>query len=317
MKIRISVVIPCYNQAHFLAEAVQSVLAQARDDVEVIVVNDGSPDNTAEVVAQFGDRIVYVAQANRGLSGARNTGIRAAQGEYIGFLDADDQYLPGALTALAGYLDQHPETAFVCGDALTYGDGPSTLWSFSNNAPRHHQDFRWETVFYTPSPCTTLVRRTVFDVTGYFDESLRIGAEDWMMGIQVARCFGMAYLPMPLMLRRVHPASVTHQLNKIAEGNRQAMRAAIASPHFAEYPRFFQAQLLYVDCAMHWKVRPRSESLRVLGRAFRTDPSQVLVPVRILWRKFRYTDAGRVVRRAWRRLRQAVRPSTPRLPQDG
>jgi len=103
----VSVIIPCYNQARFLAEAIQSALDQDYPNKEVIVVNDGSPDNTREVAAAFGDRIIYIEQPNNGAAGARNAGIRASKGEYIAFLDADDVCLPGRLALQAAILDQH------------------------------------------------------------------------------------------------------------------------------------------------------------------------------------------------------------------
>jgi glycosyltransferase involved in cell wall biosynthesis len=121
----VSIVIPCYNQAAFLPEALDSALAQTYRPVEVIVVNDGSPDNTEEVAKQYGHRIRYLARPNGGVSAARNTGIAHLQGDYIKFLDADDSLHPEALDwqmrAVAGsdrrvsmtgvrlYRDGHPE----------------------------------------------------------------------------------------------------------------------------------------------------------------------------------------------------------------
>ena len=95
MKPAVSVIIPCYNHAHYLCRAVQSVLAQTYADWEAIIVDDGSTDNTREVATRFSDpRVRYIYQENRGLSAARNTGISAAQGSYLAFLDADDELEP-------------------------------------------------------------------------------------------------------------------------------------------------------------------------------------------------------------------------------
>ena len=93
----VSVIIPCYRQANYLAEAIDSALAQEGEDKEVIVINDSSPDHTRDVCARYGDSLVYIEQENRGVSAARNTGIRSARGKYIAFLDSDDIYLPGTL----------------------------------------------------------------------------------------------------------------------------------------------------------------------------------------------------------------------------
>ncbi|NIW46854.1 MAG: glycosyltransferase, partial [Gammaproteobacteria bacterium] len=91
----VSVIIPAYNQGHYLGECVQSVLDQTYPDFEIIIVNDGSTDNTQRVAKSFSDpRIKYIYQENRGLSGARNTGIRNAIGTYVTYLDSDDLFLP-------------------------------------------------------------------------------------------------------------------------------------------------------------------------------------------------------------------------------
>src|SRR5262245_20604446 len=92
----VSVIIPCYNHAHYLGEAIESVLAQTVQDFEIIVVDDGSTDSTADVAARY-PRVRYVRQNNQGLSAARNTGIKHGLGRFLVFLDADDLLLPGAL----------------------------------------------------------------------------------------------------------------------------------------------------------------------------------------------------------------------------
>lgn len=94
---RVSVVMPSYNCAQYLAEAVDSALAQTYRDFEIVVVDDGSKDNTEEVARRYGSKIQYIKQENRGLPGARNTGIRASSGEYIALLDADDSWFPEKL----------------------------------------------------------------------------------------------------------------------------------------------------------------------------------------------------------------------------
>ena len=107
---KVSVVIPAYNVAAFIEDAINSVLGQTYHDFEVVVVDDGSPDETASIVKRFDDpRIRLVSQSNRGLSGARNTGIRYAQGEYVAFLDADDLWRPEKLEEHVRHLDNNPE----------------------------------------------------------------------------------------------------------------------------------------------------------------------------------------------------------------
>ncbi len=114
----ISVVIPSYNTGHLVSDAITSVLRQSHRRVEVIVIDDGSTDNTRQVVAALADqdpRVNYLYQENKGLGGARNTGIYRARGEYLAFLDADDLFLPGKLQKQAEVLDADPELGLVAG----------------------------------------------------------------------------------------------------------------------------------------------------------------------------------------------------------
>lgn len=110
----VSVIIPCYNYGHFLAEAIESVVQQAYPAKEIVVVDDGSADDTAAVAARYPE-VRYIYQQNQGLSAARNTGIEQSRGDYLVFLDADDWLLPNALAVNVAQLQQHPQAAFVAG----------------------------------------------------------------------------------------------------------------------------------------------------------------------------------------------------------
>jgi glycosyltransferase involved in cell wall biosynthesis len=119
----VSVVIPCYNQAHFLGETIQSVFAQSYPRFEVVVVDDGSTDDTSEVAARY-PGVRCVRQDNQGVSAARNSGLLRSEGEYAVFLDADDRLLPGALEAGLECLRVHPRCAFASGRyRFIAGDG--------------------------------------------------------------------------------------------------------------------------------------------------------------------------------------------------
>lgn len=121
---RISVIIPAYNATAYIVEALDSVFAQTSPAHQVIVVNDGSPDTPQleQVLAPYRDRITYLVQENRGLSGARNTGLRAATGDLIALLDADDIWLPNYIEIQTAFLREHPEYDLVYCNALFFGD---------------------------------------------------------------------------------------------------------------------------------------------------------------------------------------------------
>jgi len=181
---RVSVVIPTYNRSALLEVALQSVLAQDYADLEIIVVDDGCTDDTAQVVAKYGSRVKYVKQENSGLPGARNTGIRTATGEYLCFLDDDDFYLPGKVRKQACYLDAHPELDIVaCQHVLTDESGQFTEWSGTIPEGEVFHRFLLEGCFVTSGG--PLVRRSVYERVGLFDEQSK-GSEDWDMWLRIS-----------------------------------------------------------------------------------------------------------------------------------
>src|SRR5262249_60209669 len=136
----VSIVIVCYNQARYLPEAIQSALAQTFGDIEVLVVDDRSTDDTRDVALSFSP-VRYVHQGNQGLAVARNTGIRETTSPYLLFLDADDRLLPEAVQSGLECFQEHPESGFVFGAFRNiYDDGSSTL---SEMGPGVDHDHYW------------------------------------------------------------------------------------------------------------------------------------------------------------------------------
>ncbi len=182
----VSVIIPCYNQAHFLPGSIGSALAQTHPHVEVIVVDDGSTDNTSEVAKRYG--VNCVRQQNQGLSGARNGGIRASRGDYLMFLDADDHLTPNAAESHLECFAAHPEAGFVVGDIdLMSADGSylrSPRWAASE-AGQYEQLLRASHVANT---IAVMLRRSVLESVGEFKTSLP-SSEDYEMLLRVARSF--------------------------------------------------------------------------------------------------------------------------------
>src|SRR3990170_3473675 len=119
---KVSVIIPAYNSARFLPEAIESVLAQTYKDYGIIVIDDGSTDNTKETLEPYFDKIKYIYQQNQGAASARNTAIRHSQGEYIAFLDADDVWLPEKLHIQVEYLNNNPGIAMVYSPSVTISE---------------------------------------------------------------------------------------------------------------------------------------------------------------------------------------------------
>jgi hypothetical protein len=181
---RLSVIIPCYRQAHWLPQALASLAAQPGVAWEAIVVDDGSPDDVAGACARC-PQVVYHRQDNAGLSAARNAGIGLAKGEFLHFLDADDLVAPGMYAAMVRALDAHPQyTAVVCGTSFLREDG--TPFDYRWEPPPPGLGFR-DLVNSNRFPVgAAVLRRSALDRVGLFDPALR-GCEDWDLWLRLAR----------------------------------------------------------------------------------------------------------------------------------
>lgn len=181
----VSIVIPCYKQAVYLAQVIESALSQSYEQVEVIVVDDGSPDDAAEVVSRY-PAVKYVRQRNSGVSAARNTGLRESHGELVVFLDADDWLLPGAIQTGVDAFQAHPESGYVAGLAQ---------WTDAEGAPidTPPRPEIGEDIFeqLLVDNCRTWIlaamyRATAVRTLGGFDASVT-HLEDWDLNLRVAR----------------------------------------------------------------------------------------------------------------------------------
>jgi glycosyltransferase involved in cell wall biosynthesis len=183
----VSVVIPCYGQAHYLGEAIESVLAQTYPHLEIVVVDDGSPDNTSEVAGAYpGVRVVR--QENGGLAAARNTGLRSSSGAYLVFLDSDDRLLPEALEIGLQAFARHPEAALVWGGRALIGPGGERLAGASAPALRGspYRALLRECVIWVPA--AVMYRRALFEELGGFDPTVSASA-DYDLYLRATRDF--------------------------------------------------------------------------------------------------------------------------------
>jgi glycosyltransferase involved in cell wall biosynthesis len=180
----VSVVIPCYNQGRFLSEAIETVLQQTYRNFEILVVDDGSTDDTAAVAQSYPVRYIY--QKNGGLPAARNTGIRASRGEFVVLLDSDDRLFPHAIESGVQMLLAHSHCMMASGDfSFVSADGS---WIRPSGKPlvteNHYQSLLRSNFIEMTATC--LFRREVFDRVGLFDPSLR-ASEDYEFYLRVAR----------------------------------------------------------------------------------------------------------------------------------
>ncbi|MCL4294780.1 MAG: glycosyltransferase [Anaerolineae bacterium] len=216
---RVSVIIPTYNRKAYIQEAINSVLTQTYQDLELIVVDDGSTDGTGDVLKQFQQQIRYILQTNQGVSVALNRGILMARGQLIAILADDDLWLPHKLERQVAYLDAHPDVALVCNSALPIDSNGQCL-SRETEERFHIPEglVPFETIFWRcpVNACTILAKREALMQAGLFDVTMRYG-EDWDMWARLALRSLIAFVPEPLTYCRVHTGGTQTSLLKQSE----------------------------------------------------------------------------------------------------
>lgn len=207
---KVSVLIPAYNRGEYVAEAIQSVLDQTYTDFEVVVVDDGSIDNTAEVVKQFSDRRVHlVCQENRGVSGAFNTAFRHSLGSYIAMLGSDDVWLPNLLERQVPILDTNPGIGLVYARAQ-YMDARGNLLLRFDGVPLKFPGQPLKSLAYGDhvSGITALMRRELIEKAGLWNETPGAN-EDWDMWLRLAFLCQFQFQDVILAHARSHSGNIT------------------------------------------------------------------------------------------------------------
>lgn len=280
--INISVIIPNYNQTHLISGAIQSALNQTYPVLEVIIVDDGSSDRSQAVVAKFGGQVQYIRQENQGLAGARNTGIRAAKGEWIGFLDADDEWLPNYLEHMLELLEKYPSASvFYCMAQCMDVDGHD-LPQVVGGPPippdlLYHQLLRAN--FIIPSTVTCR-RKSILDM-GCFDANLR-SCEDWDLWLRILPGGKIIGSSKNLVRYRVHGSSLSTNLDGMHGAMKKVVEKNFGMPDGDPsswspekrriYGGFYRYQCItFIQRQNNWDA-----SLPMMQRAFQIDPSLAL-----------------------------------------
>jgi glycosyltransferase involved in cell wall biosynthesis len=217
---KISAVIPAYNNAQFLKEAIDSILKQTHPIDEIIIVDDGSTDQTQQIADSFGDQITYIKQQNQGPSAARNNGILAAKGSWIAFLDADDQWTPHKIERQLSALKSEPALKLIAADMAEVNQA-GDLW-FKSVLAKHNQLEQFRALNGKPLPNalaslatknfiptgTVFVERAVLIEAECFNPQIRFG-EDLELWAKIACNHPITCLPEVMMLRRQHSNNAT------------------------------------------------------------------------------------------------------------
>lgn len=197
---RVSVVLPTWNRGWILEQAVDSVLDQDYGNLELVVVDDGSTDDTPQLLSAYGDRLRIIRQANQGVSAARNAGIRAATGELIALLDSDDTWLPGKVNAQVAFFSATPAALICQTEEIWIRNGTRV-----NPGKRHRKEagmiFERSLALCLVSPSAVMMRRSLLDEVGLFDESLP-ACEDYDLWLRITWKHPVHLIDQPLIVKR-------------------------------------------------------------------------------------------------------------------
>jgi len=221
----VSVIIPTYNYAHFIGEAIESVLAQTYRNFEIIVVDDGSTDDTAQVVSRFSS-VRYLFQTNKGIAPARNTGLKFSLGECLVFLDADDRLLPDCLATSINCLENNSQLGFVSGqweriDAHGKALPPIPPILVKQNHYRAFLDFN-----YMGTMGQVMFRRSVLEAVNEFDASVP-GCDDMEMYLRISRIYPVECHAKVVVQKRTHGSNTS--------GNRKMMLTSMLKVYRAQW----------------------------------------------------------------------------------
>lgn len=221
--VTVSVIIPCYKQACFLNDAIESVLAQTHPFVECIVVDDGSPDNTGEVAARY-PTVRYIRQENSGVAAARNNGARLSKGEFIVFLDSDDRLYPTAIETNLKYISQRDDCAFVSGQHFLIDENGKRLWQVDQpHVQKDHYRRLLESNFIG-CPATVMYRRSMLMAAGGFDTSMK-SVEDFKLYLELARVYPVINHMELIAEYRVHASSMSGNLARMLKYAELALKS--------------------------------------------------------------------------------------------
>lgn len=196
---RVSVIIPTFNRAHTLPRALDSVLGQTLRTDTIIVIDDGSTDETTQIVSEHYPDLTYIRQKNRGVSTARNKGIMMTDSDWVTFLDSDDEWLPEKLERQMTALEQQPEMKICHTDEIWIRNGKRV-----NPMKKHAKSGGWIFQKCLPlccvSPSSVMIHRSLFDDVGLFDESLSV-CEDYDLWLRIAARYSFLYLSEKLTVK--------------------------------------------------------------------------------------------------------------------
>lgn len=277
MRADVSVVIPAYNTAQYVATAIESALDQTAVPREVIVVDDGSSDETRAVVERFGGIVRYVFQQNQGVSAARNRGIDASSGRYVAFLDADDAWLPRKIEKQIAAIQRGNGRASYTAQWIV-NDEMRPLFVNRNGGRGASVDALLTIGNVIGSPSSVLCERALFGEVGSFDGAFSTCA-DWEMWIRIATVTNFLFVDEPLLQYRVHGNNMSLEIALLERDSLRTLRKGFSSPVIGEELRELRRASLahnyMVLAGAYLRTGRIPDALRCVVQSVARDPRQI------------------------------------------
>lgn len=245
----VSVILPTYNRAAMLQEAIDSVLTQTYARFELIVVDDGSTDPTPEVLAGYSGRIVAIRQTNKGVSSARNNGILNARGDLIALIDSDDYWLPGKMATQVAFFLRHPEIA-ICQTQEIWIRNGVRVNPKSRHRKRSGMIFDASLPLCLISPSAVMMRRSLLEDVGLFDESLP-ACEDYDLWLRVTAQYPVALIDTPFIVKRGGHADQLSRMPELDRYRIQAIEKVLRSGRLLPDQRSAAIKMLAIKCRIY------------------------------------------------------------------
>ena len=289
MNPKVSVIIPNYNYEKFIAATVESVLSQTYGNIEIIIIDDGSKDNSLEVLKQFGDKIRVIEQKNAGVSVARNHGVSLSTGEYIAFLDADDIWLPEKLERQIEKFNSDAEIGLVHCSMTLINPKEEPIGEMNNGQEGFVSEefLLFERGVVVGAGSTALVKRSIFDEVGGFDLRLSTAA-DWDFCYQVSRKHKIGFVPEPLVLYRMHGTNMHGNINAMEHDMLLGFDKAFAekSDDLRKIKNECYGNLYMTLAGSYYKTKNYGKFVEMSGKSITNYPKKLMYllkyPVRLM-----------------------------------
>ena len=272
----VSVIIPTYNKSHFLKHTIESVINQTYSNIEIIVIDDGSTDNTEELAKSYGSKIKYIKQNNLGGTASRNTGIKSATGKYLNFLDHDDLFLPEKIEKQVRVLESNPKVGFVhCRYFFIDEIGKQLAKVFILPEGNIYKKLIAGCFIWSGAP---LIRKSCIDKVGIFDES--IWSSDWDMWLRIVKEeTRIACVQEPLGEYRIHHESTMLNVEKTENDDVKILDKVFADPNQNPEIRNFKNEAyarwrLWLSCR-YFATNSIEDGKRNLENAIETFPGLI------------------------------------------